>query len=100
MSAPHQEIIESQVDVSQLAIGMHVIRLDRPWEDTDFLIQGFVIRDQSEIDSLRAQCEFVFIEGRIDGAPLPQHGNGNGRKSSGLMGFFRKKRALLGEVSQ
>ncbi|PTB95233.1 phosphohydrolase [Marinobacter sp. B9-2] len=93
MSAPHQEIIESQVDVSQLAIGMHVIRLDRPWEDTDFLIQGFVIRDQSEIDSLRAQCEFVFIEGRIDGAPLPQHGNGNGRKSSGLMGFFRKKRA-------
>ena len=95
MSAPHQEIIESQVDVSQLAIGMHVIRLDRPWEDTDFLIQGFVIRDQSEIDSLRAQCEFVFIEGRVEGAAIPQdgNGNGNGRKSSGLMGFFRKKRA-------
>lgn len=32
MSAPHQEIVESQIDVSELAIGMHVTRLDRPWK--------------------------------------------------------------------
>lgn len=97
MSAPHQEIVESQVDVSELAIGMHVIRLDRPWEDTNFLIQGFVIRDQADIDALRAQCDFVFIEGRIDGAPLPKYGNGNGRKSSGLMGLFRRKQVTESE---
>jgi len=54
MSAPHQEIIEGQIDVSELAIGMHVIRLDRPWEDTTSLVQGFIIRDQTEIDSIRA----------------------------------------------
>ena len=38
MNKSHQEIIETQVDVAELAIGMHVTRLDRPWEETDFLI--------------------------------------------------------------
>jgi putative nucleotidyltransferase with HDIG domain len=92
MSAPHQEIVESQIDVSELAIGMHVIRLDRPWEDTDFLLQGFVIRDQSEIDALRAQCDVVVIEGRVDGTPRPKPGKSN-VKPSGLMGLFSRKTA-------
>ena len=93
MSAPHQDIIESQIHVSELAIGMHVTRLDRPWEDTNFLLQGFVIRDQSEIEALQAQCEFVFIEGRIDAAPLPRDKSGSGRTTSGLKGLFQKKEA-------
>ena len=92
MSTPHQEIVESQIDVSELAIGMHVIRLDRPWEDTDFLLQGFVIRDQSEIDALRAQCDFVVIEGRVSGAPLPRPEK-SGLKPSGLMRLFRRNTA-------
>ncbi|WP_417565095.1 HD-GYP domain-containing protein [Marinobacter sp.] len=90
MSAPHQEIVESQIDVSELAIGMHVIRLDRPWEDTSFLLQGFVIRDQSEIDALRAQCDFVVIEGRVDGAPRPKPEKSR-LKPSGLMRLFKRK---------
>ena len=65
MNKSHQEIVETQLDVAELAIGMHVVRLDRPWEETDFLIQGFVIKDQSDIEALRAQCGFVFIEGRV-----------------------------------
>lgn len=65
MTGRHQELVETQIDVSELAIGMHVIRLDRPWEQTDFLLQGFVIRSQSEIDALRALCDHVVIEGRL-----------------------------------
>lgn len=89
MSAPHQEIVESQIDVSELALGMHVIRLDRPWEDTNFLLQGFVIRDQSEIDALRAQCDFVVIEGRIGGAPRAKPEKSS-LKPSGLMRLFKR----------
>lgn len=51
---------------------MHVVRLDRPWEDTDFLMQGFVIHDQSDIDALCRQCEVVYIEAKIE--TLAQHG--------------------------
>ena len=52
MNKSHQEIVETQLDVAELAIGMHVVRLDRPWEETDFLIQGFVIKDQSIVSAL------------------------------------------------
>lgn len=90
MSAPHQEIVESEIDVSELAIGMHVIRLDRPWEDTNFLLQGFVIRDQSEIDALRAQCDFVVIEGRVDGTPRAKPEKSS-LKPSGLLRLFKRK---------
>ena len=92
MSAPHQEIVESQVDVSELAIGMHIIRLDRPWEDTNFLLQGFVIRHQSEIDALRAQCDFVVIEGRVNTAPHPKPEKAL-PKASGLKRLFSRKAA-------
>lgn len=96
MSEPHKEIIESQIDVAELAIGMHVIRLDRPWEDTDFLLQGFVIRDQTEIDALRAQCDFVVIEGRVTGSRRPEQERIKPPRRSGFMDLFRKKaRATL-----
>lgn len=91
MSTPHKEIIETHVDVSELAIGMHVIRLDRPWEDTDFLLQGFVIRNQSEIDALRAQCDSVVIEGRIDAPGHTRQPPAAPPKPSGLRKLFGRK---------
>jgi len=59
------ETVELETDVSELRIGMHVIRLDRPWEETDFLLQGFVIQRQEDIDALQSQCRKVTIEGKI-----------------------------------
>ena len=44
-----EDIIETEIPVSQLAIGMHVIRLDRPWEDTDFLLQGFILQTEEDV---------------------------------------------------
>ncbi|MCV6606267.1 MAG: DUF3391 domain-containing protein, partial [Porticoccaceae bacterium] len=51
-----------QVPVSQLAIGMFVAELDRPWLETPFLLQGFVIRHPAEIRKLTEFCDFVYIE--------------------------------------
>ena len=93
MNKSHQEIIETQVDVAELAIGMHVTRLDRPWEETDFLIQGFVIKDQADIDALRAQCAFVFIEGRVQKTRAPQEAGSRNGQRSGLLGLFKRKSA-------
>jgi putative nucleotidyltransferase with HDIG domain len=49
------------VDVEQLKIGMYVCELDRPWRETPFLFQGFEIRDQDQIASLRQYCRSVTI---------------------------------------
>lgn len=59
------ETVELEIDVSELRIGMHVVRLDRPWEETDFLLQGFVVQHQDDIDALQAQCRKVVIEGKV-----------------------------------
>ncbi len=59
------DLKEMRVPVGDLRLGMHVLRLDRPWEETDFLLQGFVINHREEIDALQAQCEHVFIEAKV-----------------------------------
>ena len=58
------EYSEIMIPVGELQLGMHVIRLDRSWTETDFLLQGFIIEDRDTIDALVTQCKFVYIEGK------------------------------------
>ena len=51
-----------QVPVSQLRLGMYVCLLDRPWLETPFLFQGFLINDEKELLTLRTLCNYVFID--------------------------------------
>jgi hypothetical protein len=51
-----------RVAVDALDIGLHVAELDRPWLDTPFLVQGFLIDSATELDTLRAQCRFVYVD--------------------------------------
>lgn len=94
MGKTHQDIVETRIHVSDLALGMHVVRLDRPWEDTDFLLQGFVIRDPKDIHSLQAQCDFVFIEGRLDLASQynahPTRTQARPKSSTGFFSMFKR----------
>lgn len=57
------EKIEIKIPVTELQLGMHVVALDRPWLDTDFPVQGFVIRHTADIQALQEQCRFVYVEG-------------------------------------
>jgi HD-GYP domain-containing protein (c-di-GMP phosphodiesterase class II) len=50
------------IDVSKLAEGMYVSKLDRPWLETPFIFQGFEIREQEEIDMLQRYCSVVYID--------------------------------------
>ena len=50
-----------KVSVDELEIGMYVASLDRPWKETSFLFQGFLIREQEEVDQLKKLCRDVFI---------------------------------------
>ncbi|MBS3805644.1 MAG: HD-GYP domain-containing protein [Oleiphilaceae bacterium] len=85
------ETTELEIPVSELRIGMHVIRLDKPWEETDFLMQGFFIHSLDDIDAVRSQCQTVVIEGKA-GRP-DKNATESRRKpvSNRFMRFFAKK---------
>jgi HD-GYP domain-containing protein (c-di-GMP phosphodiesterase class II) len=48
--------------LGMLKIGMYVIELDRPWLETEFLFQGFEIKTEEDIEALKAQCNYVYID--------------------------------------
>jgi HD-GYP domain-containing protein (c-di-GMP phosphodiesterase class II) len=54
--------MKEQVAVEKLAHGMFVAELDRPWLETRFLIQGFVIDSQEQIEELKRCCKYVVVE--------------------------------------
>ncbi len=51
-----------RVPTSGIKLGMFVAELDRPWLETPFLMQGFVVRHTSEIRKLQEYCDHVFVE--------------------------------------
>jgi len=51
-----------KVLVHHLAIGMYVSALDRPWLETDYLMEGFYIGNASDIEKLQKLCKFVYID--------------------------------------
>lgn len=50
------------MNTSNLSIGMFVGMLDRPWLETPFVFQGFLIKDQFEIEQLQSYCSQVYVE--------------------------------------
>src|SRR5258708_32405852 len=52
----------SKIPTRDLKIGMFVSDLDRPWVDTPFLLQGFLIEDDEQIATLRTHCEYVMVD--------------------------------------
>lgn len=53
--------MQRKFPVQDLAIGMFVEDLDRPWIDTPFLIQGFLIEDDEQLAQLRQHCQWVIV---------------------------------------
>lgn len=51
-----------KVTVDNLKIGMYVSSLDRPWLETPFALQGFLLKSQRDIDKISKFCEFVYVD--------------------------------------
>jgi len=51
-----------KIPAQDLRIGMYVVELDRPWLETPFLIQGFVIKSLQELDIITELCNHVYID--------------------------------------
>lgn len=50
------------IPIGELQLGMFVAELDRPWLDTPFLLQGFLVDSQAEIDTLRKYCKYTYVD--------------------------------------
>lgn len=61
-----KQIIELPVD--QLQLGHFVSNLDRPWADTPFLFQGFVVASDEDLQILKSLCKVVYVEVPIEEA--------------------------------
>jgi len=59
-----------KVDIDDLALGMYVSRLDRPWIETPFPLQGYYIKETQDISNLRTYCNYVYIDIRRGKSPI------------------------------
>lgn len=48
---------------------MYICELDRPWLDTPFLLQGFLLESLRDIDIVQELCECVYIDAAPDKPP-------------------------------
>lgn len=53
-----------KISCKYLRPGMYVHELDRPWLETPFMFQGFLIKDDEEIETLQKYCEDVYVDTR------------------------------------
>lgn len=56
------ETTKIKLPVDYLKIGMYVSALDRPWIETPFIFQGFLITNEEELDQLHQYCQFVYVD--------------------------------------
>jgi HD-GYP domain-containing protein (c-di-GMP phosphodiesterase class II) len=56
------DIKKEKIEVRKLSLGMFVTELDIPWIESPFMLQGFVLDDQSDLDKMTALCNFVYID--------------------------------------
>lgn len=54
--------MDRKISTACIKNGMYVSKLDRPWVQTPFLIQGFFVTDEDQISTLVKYCNFVYID--------------------------------------
>jgi len=54
--------VKKSIPVGELQFGMYVAELDRPWTDTPFMFQGFVLQSERQLETLKKFCKFVTVD--------------------------------------
>ena len=67
---------------------MFVAELDRPWLDTPFLLQGFLIEEQADIDALAKHCQYVFVDRGLSKVSFASTGPKTNIKKTGVAALF------------
>jgi len=54
--------MKKEVPVDQLEFGVFVSDLDRPWTETPFMYQGFILSNDQQLAALKKYCKKVYID--------------------------------------
>ena len=54
--------MSQKVLAQDLKPGMFIADLDRPWIDTPFLLQGFLLEDDDQLAQVRKYCQWVMVD--------------------------------------
>lgn len=54
--------MKKRISVEQVKFGVYVNELDRPWTDTPFMYQGFVVKTEQQVQALKKYCRTVVID--------------------------------------
>jgi HD-GYP domain-containing protein (c-di-GMP phosphodiesterase class II) len=54
--------MRKEVSVEELQFGVFIAELDRPWTETPFVFQGFVLNSDEQLAMLRKYCKKVYID--------------------------------------
>jgi len=54
--------MKKRIPVDELRFGMYIAELDRPWTDTPFMFQGFVLSTEQQLDALKKYCSTVMVD--------------------------------------
>jgi len=85
-----------EIPVEELTIGMYVSKLDRPWTETPFVFQGFVLKSEKQIDVLKKYCKHVFVDPEKE--DLPEVGKVSAEEIAKVRGTTVYKEAASVEV--
>ncbi len=88
-----------QVDIpaSRACIGMHVVGLDRPWEEVPILFQKFIIDQPEQVEILRTHCQWITVERTAWTEQVAQEAIAH-RKAIAAGSDFEAKRPLSEEL--
>jgi len=51
-----------RLDVKDLRVGMFVVELDKPWEQSSFMFQGLELKSPGDVLAVQEECAFVFVD--------------------------------------
>lgn len=77
-----KSIKQFKINVNELRLGMFISKLDRPWTQTSFPLQGFYINNPEELRRVQSVCKHVYIDVAKGKLPLYEQ-NGKPLSNSG-----------------
>lgn len=63
---------EIQISTRNVQIGMYVTRIDRPWLESPFLLQGFMINDSKDKKLLQQHCDYCYVDVHLSKVITPR----------------------------
>ena len=82
-----------KLHISELKIGMFVSKLDRDWQETPFLMQGFMIESLDDIDTVAQYSQYVWVDAVKEEWIPPEKRNGAGQAIPKTKSYINKVEA-------